>query len=312
MSGILITGGAGFIGSHLCQRLLDEGNEVTAVDNFCTGSRANVTNLEGPRFTFIERDITDGLDDIAGPFDYVLNFASPASPDDYMKMPIETLQVGSRGTMFALELALRDKAVFMQASTSEVYGDPEMAVQNEEYWGHVNPIGPRSCYDEAKRYGEALTMAYHRSHSLDTRIVRIFNTYGPRMRAVDGRVVSNFVCQALHGENITIYGDGSQTRSFCYVDDLVEGILRLLRSNVTEPVNVGNPSEMSIKKFAEKVIELTKTESSIVYKPLPEDDPKQRKPDIQKAKKLLEWEPKVSLEEGLEKIIDYFRSDLTN
>lgn len=306
----MITGGAGFIGSYLCERFLDDGGEVVCVDNLVTGSMENIEGISHAGFTFINRDVTKGLSDIEGPFDYVLHFASPASPADYLKIPVDTLLVGSAGTHAALDVAKRDKAVFMLASTSEVYGDPETHPQKEDYWGHVNPIGPRSCYDEAKRYAEAATMAYHRAYGLDVRMLRIFNTFGPRMRIEDGRAVTNFICQALRGDDITVYGDGSQTRSFCYVTDLVEGIARLLHSNVTEPVNLGNPAEMTILELARTIIEHTGSKSEIVFEPLPEDDPKKRRPDITRAKTLLGWEPKVSLRDGLLKTIDYYVAEL--
>jgi len=310
MRRVLITGGAGFIGSHLAERLLDEGLEVVAVDNFITGSAKNIEAITADRFTFIERDVSRGLDGVGGPFDYVLHFASPASPVDYLKYPVETLLVGSAGTHHALDLALKNSAVFMIASTSEIYGDPEVRPQPEEYWGNVNPIGPRSCYDEAKRYAEAATMAYHRAHGLDVRILRIFNTYGPRMRIEDGRAVTNFICQALDGRDITIYGDGSQTRSFCYIDDLIEGIARLLFSSETRPVNLGAQNEMTILELARTIIDYTGSSSEIVFKPLPQDDPKMRRPDIGRAKESLDWEPKVSLKEGLARTIDYYVAEL--
>ncbi|HJM83145.1 MAG TPA: UDP-glucuronic acid decarboxylase family protein [Nitrospinota bacterium] len=307
MARFVITGGAGFIGSHLCDRLLSEGNEVVAVDNLITGSVNNL-NLayKSKNFTFLETDVSKGLEMINGKVDYVMHFASPASPVDYLEFPIETMLVGSAGTHNTLELARQNKATFMLASTSEVYGDPSIHPQNEGYWGNVNPIGLRSCYDEAKRYSEAMTMAYHRVYSVDTRILRIFNTYGPRMRVKDGRAVCNFICQAEQGENITIYGDGSQTRSFCYVDDLVIGIIKLIYSGENMPVNLGNPTELSILDLAKLVLEKIETKSQIVQKPLPEDDPKVRQPDITRAKNILEWEPVVPLDEGLVKTIDYF------
>ncbi|MBI4665963.1 MAG: SDR family oxidoreductase [Nitrospinae bacterium] len=307
----LITGGAGFIGSHLCERFLSEGHEVVCVDNFITGSPKNIAHITDPRFSFIEADVSAGLSGIPGRFNYVLHFASPASPPDYLRHPIETLLVGSAGTHAALELADRNKAVFMVASTSEVYGDPDIHPQREDYWGNVNPIGPRSCYDEAKRYSEAATMAYHRARGLDVRLLRIFNTFGPRMRLDDGRAVANFVCQALRGEDITVYGDGGQTRSFCFVTDLVEGITRLLLTNVgPDPVNIGNPSERTILELARLIIEYTGSKSKIIHNPLPKDDPKKRKPDITRARELLKWEPKVSLQEGLLKTIEYFMAEL--
>jgi dTDP-glucose 4,6-dehydratase len=307
MARVLITGGAGFIGSHLCERFLAEGDDVICMDNLLTGSADNVAHLFSERrFTFIQQDVTTYIY-VKGPVDAILHFASPASPIDYLELPIQTLKVGSLGTHKALGLAKEKNARFLLASTSECYGDPLVHPQNEEYWGNVNPIGPRGVYDEAKRFAEALTMAYHRTHGVQTRIVRIFNTHGPRMRLNDGRVVPNFIAQALRGEPMTVYGDGSQTRSFCYVSDLVEGLVRLLRSDYAGPVNLGNPMEVTILQFAERIKALTKSSSEIVYRPLPEDDPKVRQPDITRARKLLGWEPKVSLEEGLTHTIDYFR-----
>lgn len=303
----LITGGAGFLGSHLADALIERGHEVIAVDNLITGSLSNIEHLIGRRdFTFIHLDVTNYIH-VPGPIDNILHFASPASPIDYLKLPIQTLKVGSLGTHKALGLAKEKKSRFLLASTSEVYGDPLVHPQNESYWGNVNPIGPRGVYDEAKRFAEAMTMAYHRFHGVDTRIVRIFNTYGPRMREKDGRVVSTFITQALRGEPLTAFGDGSQTRSFCYVSDEVEGIIRLLESDIRTPVNIGNPSEMTVKELAELVIQLTGSKSEIVYKELPEDDPKVRQPDITLAKTKLHWEPKVTLREGLEKTIEHFR-----
>jgi len=303
----LITGGAGFIGSHLCERFLAEGDEVICMDNFLTGSADNIAHLfQNRRFQFIEQDVTTHIY-VKGPLDAILHFASPASPVDYLEFPIPTLKVGSLGTHKALGLAKEKNARFLLASTSEVYGDPLVHPQPEEYWGNVNPIGPRGVYDEAKRFAEAITMAYHRAHGVATRIVRIFNTHGPRMRLEDGRVVPNFTAQALRGEPITVFGDGSQTRSFCYVSDLVEGIVRLLRSDFSDPVNCGNPHETSILEFAKTIIRLTNSKSEIVYRPLPEDDPKVRKPDITRARKLLGWEPQVGLEDGLRRTLDYFR-----
>jgi dTDP-glucose 4,6-dehydratase len=307
MARILITGGAGFIGSHLCERFLAEGDDVICMDNFLTGSPDNIAHLfANPRFMFIKQNVTTYIY-VKGPVDGILHFASPASPVDYLEHPIPTLKVGSLGTHKALGLAKEKRARFLLASTSEVYGDPLVHPQKEDYWGNVNPIGPRGVYDEAKRFAEALTMAYHRAHGVPTRIVRIFNTHGPRMRLNDGRVVPNFISQALRGEPLTVYGDGSQTRSFCYVSDLVEGIVRLLRSDHSAPVNCGNPLEVTILQFAEKIKALTKSRSEIVYRPLPEDDPKVRQPDITKARQLLGWEPKVALEDGLRQTIDYFR-----
>ncbi len=308
MKRVLITGAAGFLGSHLCERFLKEGMYVIAMDNLITGDLRNIEHLmPDPNFEFNHHDVTKFVH-IPGDLDYILHFASPASPIDYLKIPIQTLKVGAMGTHNLLGLARVKNARFIIASTSEVYGDPLVHPQTEEYWGHVNPIGPRGCYDEAKRYQEAITMAYHRYHGLETRIVRIFNTYGPRMRLNDGRVLPAFIGQALRGEDITIFGDGSQTRAFCYVDDLVEGIYRLLLSDYSMPVNIGNPSEITIKDFAEEIIKLTGTDQKVVYKDLPQDDPKQRQPDITKAKEILGWEPKVPREEGLKITYDYFRS----
>ena len=305
---ILVTGGAGFLGSHLCDRLLAEGHEVVAMDNLITGSTDNIAHLIGNQhFSFIKHNITNYIY-IKGDLDAILHFASPASPVDYLELPIQTLKVGSLGTHNALGLALAKGARLLLASTSEVYGDPQVHPQTEDYWGHVNPIGPRGVYDEAKRFAEAMTMAYHRSHGVETRIVRIFNTYGPRMRLADGRVVPNFVAQALRGEPLTVYGDGSQTRSFCYVSDLVDGIYRLLLSNEVEPVNIGNPTETSILQFAEKINEFTNNQGGIIFQPLPKDDPKQRKPNIGKAQRILQWEPKVALDDGMKTTIDWFAS----
>src|SRR5213594_2214590 len=307
MARILITGGAGFIGSHLCERFLADGHEVICVDNFITGNPDNIAHLlPEKRFSFIHQDVTQYIY-VKGPLDAILHFASPASPVDYLELPIQTLKVGSLGTHKALGLAKEKSARFLLASTSEVYGDPLVHPQYEDYWGHVNPIGPRGVYDEAKRFAEALTMAYHRTHGVETRIVRIFNTHRPRMRLNDGRVVPNCISQALRGEPLTVYGDGSQTRSFCYVSDLVEGIVRLLRSDYTGPVNCGNPMEVSILQFAERIKALTGSGSEIVFRPLPEDDPKVRQPDIGKARTLLGWEPRVALEDGLRRTIDFFR-----
>ncbi len=303
----VVTGGAGFLGSHLCDRLLKEGFKVICVDNLITGNINNIAHLAGNEdFSFVKHDITNYIF-LPGRIDYILHFASPASPIDYLKLPIQTLKVGSLGTHKVLGLAKEKKARVLLASTSEVYGDPEVHPQTEDYWGYVNPIGPRGVYDEAKRFAEAITMAYHRYHGVDTRIVRIFNTYGPRMRLDDGRALPAFVGQALRGEDITVFGDGSQTRSFCYVSDLVDGIFKLLTSNETDPVNIGNPDEISIKEFAEEVIKITGTKSKIVYKDLPEDDPKVRQPDITKARKILGWEPKVDRNSGLKITIEYFK-----
>ncbi|KAA6441581.1 SDR family oxidoreductase [Dyadobacter flavalbus] len=308
MKRVLITGAAGFLGSHLCERFLKEGMYVIAMDNLITGDMRNIEHLmPNPNFEFNHHDVTKYVH-VPGELDYIMHFASPASPIDYLKIPIQTLKVGAMGTHNLLGLARVKKARFIIASTSEVYGDPLVHPQTEDYWGHVNPIGPRGCYDEAKRYQEAITMAYHRYHDLETRIVRIFNTYGPRMRLNDGRVLPAFIGQALRGEDITVFGDGSQTRSFCYVDDLVEGIYRLLLSDYALPVNIGNPSEITIGEFAEEIIKLTGTDQKVVYKPLPQDDPKQRQPDITLAKEILGWEPKVSRQEGLQITYDYFRN----
>lgn len=304
---VAVTGGAGFLGSHLCDRLLSEGMKVICIDNLLTGNIQNISHLFGnSNFSFIKHDITNYIF-VPERIDYILHFASPASPIDYLKLPIQTLKVGSLGTHKALGLAKEKKARFLLASTSEVYGDPTIHPQSEDYWGNVNPIGPRGVYDEAKRFAEAITMAYNRFHGVDTRIVRIFNTYGPRMRLDDGRALPTFVGQALRGEDITVFGDGSQTRSFCYVSDLVEGIFRLLMSNEIEPVNIGNPKEITIKEFAEEVVKQIGSNSKIIYKPLPVDDPKIRQPNIDKAKKLFNWEPKIDREEGLSITIDYFR-----
>jgi len=307
---ILITGAAGFLGSHLCDRFLADGHHVIGMDNFITGRPENLAHLAGhARFSFVQHDVTNFIF-VDGVLDGVLHFASPASPRDYLEIPIQTLKVGSLGTHKALGLAKAKRARFLLASTSEVYGDPLQHPQRESYWGNVNPVGPRGCYDEAKRFAEAITMAYHRFHGVDTRIVRIFNTYGPRMRARDGRVVSNLIVQALQGEPLTIYGDGSQTRSFCYVDDLVDGITRLFHSSETMPVNVGNPVEFTVRRLAELVREMTGTASTIVTEPLPQDDPKVRQPDIGRARALLGWEPKVPLQEGLAQTIPYFRGEV--
>ncbi|NOZ28831.1 MAG: SDR family oxidoreductase [Chloroflexi bacterium] len=308
---ILVTGGAGFIGSHLCDRLLADGHSVIAMDNLITGNTDNIAHLVGrDDFLFIKHDVTNYIY-IDGPVDAVLHFASPASPIDYMQLPIQTLKVGALGTHKALGLARAKGARFLLASTSEVYGDPLVHPQPETYWGNVNPIGPRGVYDEAKRFAEAMAMAYHRVHGVETRIVRIFNTYGPRMRLDDGRVVPNFIGQALRGQPLTVYGDGSQTRSFCYVDDLVEGIVRLLHSDEVEPVNLGNPQEMSILDFAQLINRMTGNEAGIVFKPLPKDDPRVRRPDITKARRVLGWEPQISLEEGLARTIEYFRAKVS-
>jgi len=303
---VVVTGGAGFIGSYLCDRLINEKFKVICLDNFITGSLDNVKHLFGNgSFRFIEHNVTKYID-IGENVDYVLHFASPASPEDYLRFPIQTLKVGSLGTHNALGLALKKRARFIMASTSEVYGDPLSHPQSEDYWGNVNPVGVRGCYDESKRFAEALAMAYHRVHKIDTKIIRIFNTYGPRMRMKDGRVVPNFIYQALHDKPLTIYGKGTQTRSFCYVDDLVAGILKVMRSNINDPINLGNPHEFTILQLARLIVKLTGTKSKIVFKPLPQDDPRQRQPNIAKAKKILKWEPKVELEEGLKKTIEWF------
>jgi dTDP-glucose 4,6-dehydratase len=304
----LITGGAGFIGSHLCERFLAHGHDVVCVDNFITGSRDNVEPFRSnPRFELIEHDISRPLK-VAGPVDRVLHFASPASPVDYLNYPIQTLKVGSLGTHNALGLAKLKRARFLLASTSEIYGDPEVHPQREDYWGHVNCVGPRGCYDESKRFAEAIVMAYRRAHQVNTRIIRIFNTYGTRMRLDDGRVLPNFVGQALRGEPLTVYGDGSQTRSFCFVDDLVEGIDRLLGLDFHEPVNLGNPDEVTILQFAKEILTLSGSKSEIQYKPLPQDDPRVRKPDISRARQLLGWEPRVARQDGLRRTLEYFKS----
>jgi dTDP-glucose 4,6-dehydratase len=304
----VVTGGAGFLGSHLSDLLLARGHKVIAIDNFVTGSVDNISHLAGNTdFKFIQQDVTEFLF-LQEPVDYVWHFASPASPIDYLELPIQTLKVGSLGTHKALGLAKEKGAKFLIASTSEIYGDPLVHPQTEDYWGNVNTIGPRGCYDESKRFGEAMTMAYHRQHKIDTKIVRIFNTYGPRMRINDGRVVPAFVSQALQNKPVTMFGKGTQTRSFCYCSDLIEGIYRLMMSDTNEPVNIGNPVEMTMLEFAEAIIKATKSKSKIVFKPLPQDDPKQRKPDITRAKKLLKWEPRVPLSEGLVKTIEYFRT----
>jgi dTDP-glucose 4,6-dehydratase len=303
----LVTGGAGFLGSHLCDALLGDGYAVVAADNLLTGRLSNLEHLRNDsRFEFLQQDVCSPIE--CGAIDYVFHFASPASPVDYAAHGIETLRVGSYGTFEALELARRNTARFMMASTSECYGDPLEHPQTETYWGHVNPIGPRSVYDEAKRFSEAVTMAYHRYHKVDTRILRIFNTYGPRMQINDGRVIPNFMWQALRGENLTVYGDGSQTRSFCYVSDEIDGIVRLSRSSEHEPVNIGNPNEFTILECAKKVIGLSGSASKIQFESLPQDDPKQRRPDISKARRLLGWEPKVDLESGLKLSLEYFRT----
>jgi dTDP-glucose 4,6-dehydratase len=308
MARTLITGGAGFIGSHLCERFLSRGHEVVAVDNIITGSLVNLEHLRAnDRFTFIRHDISHPLE-IDGPVDNILHFASPASPVDYLQYPIQTLKVGSLGTHNTLGLAKAKQSRYLLASTSEVYGDPEVHPQREDYWGHVNPIGIRGVYDEAKRFSEAMVMAYHRTHGVDSRIIRIFNTYGAKMRLDDGRVLPNFMGQALRGEPLTVYGDGSQTRSFCHVNDLVDGIEKLLGVEFHEPVNLGNPSEVTILEFAKEILRLSGSKSKIEYRPLPQDDPKVRKPDINRARKLLGWEPKIERTEGLKRTLEYFQA----
>jgi len=310
MKRALVTGGAGFLGSHLCERLLKEEYSVICIDNLITGAAENIKHLfENPDFTYIQQDVTKYID-IEGDLDWVFHFASPASPIDYLKYPIQTLKVGALGTHNALGLAKAKRAKFMLASTSEVYGDPQVHPQPEDYWGNVNPIGPRGVYDEAKRFAEALTMAYHREHDIDIRIVRIFNTYGPRIRTDDGRVIPTFVTQALKGENLTVFGDGSQTRSFCYVEDLIDGVMKLMEVEYHLPMNLGNPQEVSVLELAQLVIKLTGSKSKIKFLPLPQDDPKVRKPDITRAKTLLHWQPKVELKDGLLFTIEYFKDKL--
>ena len=306
---VVITGAAGFIGSHLAEALLDRGDDVVGIDNLSTGDAANIAHLAGRDFRFVRHDVSNYID-LDGPVDAVLHWASPASPIDYLERPIPTLKVGALGTHNALGLAKAKQATFVLASTSEVYGDPLEHPQTESYWGNVNPIGPRGVYDEAKRFAEAMTTAYRRYHGLDTKIVRIFNTYGPRMRVRDGRAVPNFIAQALRGEDLTVYGDGTQTRSFCYVSDLVDGILRLMRSDTNDPVNLGNPNEMTVAGIAEEIIRLTGSGSRIVHEPLPVDDPKVRQPDISRARRVLDWEPRVPLAEGLTRTIAWFRTAL--
>lgn len=309
MPRVLVTGGAGFIGSHLCDRFLAEGCEVVCMDNLITGNVYNISHIKDSRFSFIHYDVTNYIY-VQGKVDYILHFASPASPLDYLEYPIQTLKVGSLGTHKALGLAKEKGARFLLASTSEVYGDPLIHPQNEDYWGNVNPVGPRGVYDEAKRFAEALTMAYQRCHKVDTRIVRIFNTYGPRMRIKDGRAIPNFIAQALRGEEVTVFGDGTQTRSFCYITDMVEGIYRLLMSDYNLPMNIGNPQEMTVIGLAQEIIALTASKSGIVKMPLPEDDPKVRQPDIMRAKRIIGWEPRVGLQEGLQNTIEYFRKKI--
>jgi dTDP-glucose 4,6-dehydratase len=307
----LVTGGAGFLGSHLCEYLVNKGHEVVCMDNLITGSKQNISGIKSGNFHFVNHNVSEFID-LDGDLDYILHFASPASPIDYLELPIQTLKVGALGTHNALGVAKAKNATFLLASTSEVYGDPLVHPQHEGYWGNVNPIGPRGVYDEAKRFAEAITMAYHRTHGVNTKIVRIFNTYGPRMRIKDGRAIPNFLKQALTGEDLTIYGNGSQTRSFCYVTDLVEGIYRLLMSDQHEPVNIGNPIEMTIQQMADKILQATQSKSKIVQVPLPEDDPKTRQPNIALAKKLLDWEPKVSLDEGLGSTLEYFKQQINS
>ena len=311
----LVTGGAGFLGSHLCDLLLAKDHQVIAMDNLCTGSIDNITHIRDENFTFIKHDVTNYIY-IEGPLDFILHFASPASPRDYLELPIQTLKVGALGTHKTIGLAKQQRARFLMASTSETYGDPLVNPQPETYWGNVNPIGLRGVYDEAKRFAEALVMAYQRYHGVDTRIARIFNTYGPRMRPHDGRVVSNFIVQALSGEDLTVYGTGEQTRSFCYVDDQIDGLVKLLLAPSTEeihlPVNIGNPQELTVKDIAQKVLELTGSSSKVVFKPLPEDDPRVRRPDITRAQQLLNWNPKIQIEEGLRRTIEFFKSRLDN
>ena len=307
MQRTLITGGAGFLGSHLCDYFLNKGHEVICMDNLLTGDLNNIKHINSSRFQFVEHNVTKYID-VKGRLDYVLHFASPASPIDYLELPIQTLKVGSLGTHNALGLAKDKKAVFLLASTSEVYGDPLVHPQKEGYWGNVNPIGPRGVYDEAKRFAEAITMAYHYYHKVETRVVRIFNTFGPRMRIDDGRAIPNFFCQAVKGEDLTVFGDGSQTRSFCYYTDLIDGIYGLLMSKENQPVNIGNPDEMTLISIAKKIISVTKSSSKIAFKPLPVDDPRIRQPDITKAKEIFNWFPKVSLDQGLKNTLEYFKS----
>ena len=307
MQRTLITGGAGFLGSHLCDYFLDKGHEVICMDNLLTGDLNNIKHINSSRFQFVEHNVTKYID-VKGRLDYILHFASPASPIDYLELPIQTLKVGSLGTHNALGLAKDKKAVFLLASTSEIYGDPLVHPQKEDYWGNVNPIGPRGVYDEAKRFAEAITMAYHYYHKVETRVVRIFNTFGPRMRIDDGRAIPNFFCQAVKGEDLTVFGDGSQTRSFCYYTDLIDGIYGLLMSKENQPVNIGNPDEMTLISIAKKIISVTKSSSKIAFKPLPVDDPRIRQPDITKAKEIFNWFPKVSLDQGLKNTLEYFKS----
>ncbi|QPJ63916.1 MAG: SDR family oxidoreductase [Candidatus Nitrohelix vancouverensis] len=305
----LVTGGAGFLGSHLCDYLLGQGHEVICMDNLATGSKDNIAHIDSNKFQFVEHNVTEYIR-VDGELDYILHFASPASPIDYLELPIQTLKVGSLGTHNTLGLAKKKRATFLLASTSEIYGDPLVHPQEESYWGNVNPVGPRGVYDEAKRFAEAITMAYHRVHGVDAKIVRIFNTYGPRMRLRDGRAIPNFIRQALTGEDLTIYGDGSQTRSFCYVSDLVKGIFKLLMSELNEPVNIGNPVEMTIKDMAEKILKELGGPGKLIYEPLPTDDPQVRQPNIDRAKKKLGWIPMVGLDQGLKETMDYFKNQL--
>ncbi len=310
MKRTLITGGAGFLGSHLCDYFLDKGHEVICMDNLLTGDLNNIKHINNSRFQFVEHNVTKYID-VKGRLDYILHFASPASPIDYLELPIQTLKVGSLGTHNALGLAKDKKAVFLLASTSEVYGDPLLHPQKEDYWGNVNPIGPRGVYDEAKRFAEAITMAYHYYHKVETRVVRIFNTYGLRMRINDGRAIPNFFCQAVKGEDLTVFGDGSQTRSFCYYTDLIDGIYRLLMSKENQPVNIGNPDEITLLSIAKKIVEITKSSSKITFKPLPVDDPKIRQPDITKAREIINWSPKIDLDQGLTNTFEYFKSKIS-
>ena len=305
----LVTGGAGFLGSHLCEYFLNKGHEVICMDNLITGSKDNISGIKNKKFQFIEHNVSEFIS-LEGELDYIMHFASPASPIDYLELPIQTLKVGALGTHNVLGLAKAKRASFLLASTSEVYGDPLVHPQPEVYWGNVNPIGPRGVYDEAKRFAEAITMAYHRTHGINTKIVRIFNTYGPRMRVNDGRAIPNFLKQAIMGKDLTVYGDGSQTRSFCFVSDLVEGLYRLLMSENNYPINIGNPNEMTIKEMADKIVKATHSKSKIIHVPLPEDDPKIRQPDITLAKKYLNWEPEVSLDQGLQSTLEYFKNQL--
>ena len=305
----LVTGGAGFLGSHLCEYFLNKGHEVICMDNLITGSKDNISSIKSKSFQFVEHNVSEFIN-LEGELDYIMHFASPASPIDYLELPIQTLKVGALGTHNALGLAKAKSATFLLASTSEVYGDPLVHPQPEAYWGNVNPIGPRGVYDEAKRFAEAITMAYHRTHGVNTKIVRIFNTYGPRMRVNDGRAIPNFLKQAIMEKDLTVYGDGSQTRSFCFISDLVEGLYRLLMSKQNYPINIGNPNEMTIKEMADKIVQATNSKSKIIHVPLPEDDPKIRQPDITLARKYLNWKPVVSLDQGLQSTLEYFKNQL--